>query len=237
MSITIDDWAPVWWGVPRSHESGIAIIVGGGPSVLMQNASWVDKKEERERRLPLGRASVCIAVNRSYRSFPKSEYLFYMDHDFFEFEGEERLRQFGGCIISNGYILGGQHCPPTSGIVHTVMRGDEYGVSDDPFRINHGYNSGVGAINLAYLLGCRDIVLLGFDCSDDNQGRRWHYDEPYPGFQQPFYYEHLEYYLRIFHSVAEALRERGIRVWNASPESRIPWWPRMSLEECICQLK
>lgn len=88
-------------------------------------------------------------------------------------------------------------------------------------------NSGAGAIALAAHLGARRIVLLGYDAQKTGGAAHWHGDHPqglgnagavgkWPG---------------QFADLAKSLA--GVEIINASRESALRCWPRMTLEEAL----
>lgn len=88
-------------------------------------------------------------------------------------------------------------------------------------------NSGFGAINLAYLFGCRRILLLGFDMREVGGKKHWHPDHPKPCVQNMPFKEWL------FKSVALArdLKAAGCEVINCTPGSALTVWPMSTIEK------
>lgn len=93
--------------------------------------------------------------------------------------------------------------------------------------ILNGTNSGLVALNLAYQLGPRRVVLFGFDMGRSPNG-------------EPYWYPPYEWnpngatsagryrlWSEQFAPAAEAFSARGIEVLNASPHSRIPAFPKV----------
>lgn len=88
-------------------------------------------------------------------------------------------------------------------------------------------NSGFGAINLAFLFGCRRILLLGFDMREVGGKKHWHPDHPKPCVQNMPFKEWL------FKSVALAkdLKTAGCSVVNCTPNSALTVWPMSTIEK------
>lgn len=88
-------------------------------------------------------------------------------------------------------------------------------------------NSGFGAINLAFLFGCRRILLLGFDMREVGGKKHWHPDHPKPCVQNMPFKEWL------FKSVALAkdLKAAGCEVINCTPGSALTVWPMSTIEK------
>lgn len=89
-------------------------------------------------------------------------------------------------------------------------------------------NSGSGAINLAYLFGCRHILLIGFDMKLGPKGERhWHKDHPAPLVQnQPF-----GEWLHKFDTLAKDLKAEGVEVVNCTPRSALTVFPMSTLQK------
>lgn len=95
-----------------------------------------------------------------------------------------------------------------------------------------GSNSGFAALNLAVLLGYRDIALLGFDFKWDDS--RSHFHDGYPG-QSKHVDRQLQGWAKSFDQVSRPIRERGITVTNfVGPcGSRVTAFPTAPLEQAI----
>jgi hypothetical protein len=100
--------------------------------------------------------------------------------------------------------------------------------------VNTGNNSGYQAINLAFLEGATTIVLLGYDMQHTGGRHHWHADHP----------RHLGNFNRgmpelcapKFAALARDLRERGVAVINASRETALTCFDRLTLAETLRQL-
>lgn len=87
-------------------------------------------------------------------------------------------------------------------------------------------NSGAQAINLAYLLGARRLVLIGFD-----MGEQGHYfgDHP-PGLHVVSPWERMRAGMA---TMAAELAALGVQVVNCSPLTAITYWPRADLPDVL----
>lgn len=201
------------WTVPRIWEGDTAFIVCGGPSVRGLDLSllW-------ERRV--------IAVNSSYLSVPFADFLFFCDLRWWKLH-EEALQTFPGEIVTNGPVIPMQNTRRPLVLRRSVP--DDGALSLDPTRVVVGKTSTHGAINLAVLLGAARIVLLGADMGAAPDGATHHHPaHPWP--QKPGCWDEQMKELR---GLEEPLRTLGISVLNASPFSRIDWWPKATYEECL----
>ena len=89
-----------------------------------------------------------------------------------------------------------------------------------------GGNSGHGALNLAYLLGCRRILLVGFDMRlGPNGEKHWHPDHPKPLVQGQQFQE----WRHKFRVIAKDLEAEKVTVINCTPGSALEYFPKSDL--------
>lgn len=122
--------------------------------------------------------------------------------------------------------------PHCEGIKFLIRRPDKTrGLSDDPSKVCWNNNSGCAAINVAAHLGVKCIILLGFDMKlDPNKVSHWHgsHGQKPKGYSPPF-----DRHLLSFPAIAEDAKNRGIEILNASPDSAITVFPRISVKEAL----
>ena len=88
--------------------------------------------------------------------------------------------------------------------------------------LNTNGNSGMGAINLAYLFGARRILLLGFDMKlGPNGERHYHPDHPKPLVQNQVFEEWRHKGAKL----ARDLAKQGCTVLNCTPGSALTCFP------------
>lgn len=94
-------------------------------------------------------------------------------------------------------------------------------------NIHMGGNSGYQAINLAFLFGCRRILLLGYTMREIDGRKHWHPDHPQPLVQPilPAEWRHK------FVPMAKDLAAQGCQVINCDPLSALTCFPMGSIEE------
>lgn len=97
-------------------------------------------------------------------------------------------------------------------------------LSNDPEYVG-GHCGGSSAINLAYLLGAKRVVLLGFDMRPGN----WHNNHKLP----PQKGQHENRFIPALKVMAPGLAEAGCEVVNATPGSALTCFPMISLEEVL----
>lgn len=92
--------------------------------------------------------------------------------------------------------------------------------------IGFGGNSGFQAINLAVQFGCRTIILVGYDMHD-RAGLHWH-GEHGCNLNNPSA-KSLSRWRQAIDAQGIALKRMGVRVINASPDSALTAFPKMTL--------
>lgn len=96
--------------------------------------------------------------------------------------------------------------------------------------IGSGGNSGFQALNLAVQFGCRSVVLAGYDMHD-RAGIHWH--GKHDGNLRNPTRTSLARWRGVFDSQAEALRRMGVTVLNASPDSALTAFPKMTFKAAL----
>ncbi|MBU2249828.1 MAG: hypothetical protein KKD77_23980 [Gammaproteobacteria bacterium] len=132
------------------------------------------------------------------------------------------LKRFPGLIA---------HCAVTlrsKSLMH-FDRGKPSGIETDPSKISWNSNSGASAINFAYHLGVRRVVLLGYDMKFIDGKSNWHDDHPNKS-ESPYWR-----FIRAFFKIANDAKMLGLEIINATPGSALTNFPIMSLQEYLTQ--
>lgn len=147
-----------------------------------------------------------------------------LDEEWWERHGKEVVRTFQGESFS----------------VSTLPR-DKFGVTylnpiirDEPSldweSPSYGADSGQFAIQIAVLMGCKRILLLGYDMGDGPKGERhWFGDHPKGLRNTSPYYLFLEKYGKA----APWFPANGIEVINCSRRTQLECFPRARLEDTL----
>lgn len=99
------------------------------------------------------------------------------------------------------------------------------GLCRKPMRVHTGNNSGYQALNLAYHLGAKRIILLGYDM----QGKtHWHGHHP-QGLNNS--HAHYEDWRKRMQPLAKDLEEEGVEVINATRNTALECFTRLNLEQ------
>jgi len=99
-------------------------------------------------------------------------------------------------------------------------------------KIHFGNNSGYQAINLAYLLGAKSIILLGFDMK--RQAGKTHFfgDHPYHKNHQGPNDDVMRRWCANFVQLAADLKQEGVTVYNATRETALKAFEQRDLQLC-----
>lgn len=193
------------------------VIIASGPSLTeeqcAQVASWYAQSHTHK----------VVAINTSFRRAPFADMLYACDTKWWDAYYEEVIR-----VVTPTTLLFTQDKPAAQkyelGYIASVSA---RGLSRKPGLIHQGMSSGFQAINLAFLAGVRDFVLLGYDC----RGTHWHGDHPPPLKANLPHARWIEH----FAVLARDLREEGVRILNCSPGTAIPeaTFPRADLAAAL----
>lgn len=116
--------------------------------------------------------------------------------------------------------------------VTQMGKGERQGLSEEWPVLCWGGNSGYQAINLAYLLGYKYMVLLGYDMKVNGKSAHWHKDHNFPMCANPVSGT-FPRWISDFGHLAKELKNRGVSIINASRDTNLFCFPCVTLEE-IC---
>lgn len=180
------------------------VIIAGGPSLTEEQCALAAAWQLR------GPQNVVIAINTSFRRAPAATMLYACDTKWWDTYYEEVIR-----TVASQTLLFTQDKPAAQKYeLGYIASAPTRGLSRKPGLIHQGMSSGFQAINLAFLAGVRDFVLLGYDC----KGTHWHGDHPTPLKASLPHTRWIEH----FATLARDLRDEGVRVINCSPDTAIP---------------
>jgi hypothetical protein len=121
--------------------------------------------------------------------------------------------------------------------VKHFTRGKPRGIEKKAGVISWNRNSGASAINVAYHLGAKLIVLLGFDmksAGDAPEDMNWHTDHLTMGLNKNNPKQNIfKRFLQCFPDIAVDADTLGIKIINANPDSAIDCFETMALEEAM----
>jgi hypothetical protein len=105
-----------------------------------------------------------------------------------------------------------------------------HGLCTLPNIIHKGGNSGFQAINLAFHLGAREIVLVGYDMSRRFGG---HFDGEHDGLPLSAPEKHIICWRNMMAPMADDLARLGVKVTNCSVHSELECFPRAKLKDML----
>lgn len=204
-------WGPV--PVPALWPGDTFVCIGSGPSLTQSD---VDACR--------GRAPV-IAIKDVIRLAPWADVLYGAGDDAL---GDTWWKRHGPSLTFPGL----RYCmDPRARAWASVLKMDgERGLTDKRDSLTTGGHSGYQAINLAVHLGATRIVLLGYDLQSRGGVQHFFGEHQHgaPGRKLPF-----DLFQFHFPSMVPALAARGVTVVNASRETALTIFPRVSLEEAL----
>lgn len=115
------------------------------------------------------------------------------------------------------------------------MHGDRHVLETDLSQVANGGTSGYSAVNFAFLKRAREIYLFGFDFR--STGKDWHANEAHYGAKRNMSEKSWERWAMAFKPMAQKLSQHGVTVWNASPDSAIAAFPKITIDEAIARLR
>jgi hypothetical protein len=165
----------------------------------------------------------CMVVNNTWKLAPWADVLYAGDPNWWEAYGHE-VKHWRGVKYTRHLRSAARYgCE----YVRRIRKGE--GLCTQPMVIHSGGNSGYQAVNLAYHLGARRIILLGFDMHRRNGGH-W-FGEHQNMLSAPI--NHIKEWVRLFRPLARDLANMGVEVINATPGSDLDCFPKMSLAQAL----
>jgi hypothetical protein len=184
-------------------------IIASGPSLTVEDVNAI-------------RNQPTIAINDNYLLAPWADVLYACDVCWWDWHAEG-LKSFKGRKITQD-----KEAAEKYGLEY-IRSVDADGLSRDPSCIHKGSNSGIQAINLAYHLGARRIVLLGFDMQATGGKTHWH--GKHPGESADYGPWHK--WLWRYQLVADDAKRMGLEIVNASRETALTCFPRVPLSSLL----
>jgi len=192
--------SPIWAGET-------VFVIGGGPS--LKDVNW---------NILAGKKT--IAINKSFLNYPNADVLYWTDSRFYSWYNQQ-IDEFNGIKYTIRYSVN------YTGNINLLKKGRRYGLESRTDTLAHGNNSGYAAINLAYHLGAKKIVLLGYDMGNVNGESHFHGGYPIKATGDDVYEKQ---FIPGFNQLAEDLKKKNVEVWNACKTSKLLAFPKISLE-------
>jgi len=207
--------APVFWTATPEWQGETVFLVAGGPSVTQAH---VDRLKGYR----------VVVVNSSFEKAPWADLLFYADKRWWHPNAAKVRRMFKGRVITCRRFKDKEVVPP--GVLAIGKSRDRF--CERPNEVYLDKTVVTGALNLMMHLGVACVGMLGVDQQRDPRTKRMHHHEEYTFALGAKVFEFQSKQLR---AVAEPLARAGMKVINLSPDSKVDWWPRMTLEDLLAR--
>ena len=200
--------------------------MGGGPSLplLLENKVF--------DQCPV------IAVNDAFRFGSWIDVCFFGDTKWYWWNKED-LKAFTGLKVTCNRMRDprkavGEIFPTVEGEpdLRIVQYSNGYGICSEPNKVYFNSSSGAAAINLAWHLGARKVVLVGYDMRVINNSRNW---RPHPNVIPGSTPKGFKHFIKPFDRIARDAKRLKLKVVNATPESGLQHFPFVELEQ-LCTL-
>jgi len=194
-----------WYEIKREWPHSRIFVVGGGPSLKGFNFNRLQGKK-------------VIATNSAFYDVPFAQYLYWQDERWLDWNLTALVDYKGTMVCGSQPNETQQAKLDALGIkVNYIRTLGEPGLSAEPWLLKT-WCAGHGAINMAYLLGAFDIVLLGFDMRAVNNVDNYH-DRHKPGDYEPDRYKNK--FIPGIEAAAPLLASYGVHVYNATKDSAL----------------
>jgi hypothetical protein len=192
------------------------------PFVLIASGPSLTQEQVNQCR---GRATV-IAINDNYLMAPWADYLYFCDGKWYQWHKDKpEFKNFKGKIITQD-----EKAAKEGGFEYMPSRPEE-GLSTEPGFIHQGSNSGYQAINLAYHLGGRRILLIGYDVQFTGGKAHWfgeHPDKVRSSYKSWF---------RHYDKIAKDAEKSDLEIINCTLDTALTCFPRRNLGLALAENK
>ncbi len=242
------------WKPPRIWQGGTCWIIGGGPSIFQQfNVPSKLQNKLKNREVDLSSLSSymsclhnrhVIGINLAYKLGNWIDFLAFGDGSWF-LEHRWELAKYSMFKVSfspRQYDWGDNNVERIKSMVRN--RSYKYGINTEPGYISWNSNTGAAAVSLAYQLGAKRIILVGFDMDVDEDGdTHWHgchwekvnrkdQDDP-DTLRVAGAHKSFGKYIKAFDHIAEDAEKLGLEIFNINKHSKIKSIPYKPLETAL----
>jgi hypothetical protein len=224
--------------VPEIWKGGECWIIGGGPSVPRQfDVPEKVINDVLRKTSPLSIYSPymkaihnkhVIGVNAAFFIGTWIDMLFFGDKGFY-LPNQKEIREFPKLKVTCSDYFSK---PEWKGIKYLARDKKGMGISNNPSTVCWNVNSGAAAISVAANMGCKRIILLGFDMNvGEKSEMHWHAHYRKAG-ELP---KNLPFHrhMRGFTQVKKDAKRRKIEIINASPNSALPHFKKAKVKDLI----
>lgn len=235
-----------FWKVPRMWEGGECWIIGGGQSAPYQfDVPENIIRQVTNNELPPSAYSPyfspihgkhVIGVNMAYLLGHWIDIIMFGDSGFY-LKNRSGLAQFPGIKVTCNTNMGPNASKgklKTDNSIKLLQQIGSKGISKNPQSVCWNGNTGGAAINLAIHTGVKKIILVGFDMRLINDQQHWH-----QLYGKREINEHrlrklpFDRHLRCFLPIAKAAKRLGVEIINASPDSAIEEFRKLTVKQSL----
>lgn len=207
--------------VKQEWAGQTAVVFASGPSVTQHDIQLVQKARDADK-------CRVIAINAMYGLVNYADILYFCDWKFYKWHAiEDPDSGFFEYPAQKYTICDKEELLPSH--IRRLKKGEQHGLSRDSDTLNHGSNSTHQCLNLAFLLGCPRIILIGADMKAAEDGRT-HCHAPHKQPTSPHIYDKL---VGNFDGIAKELYNEGVEVINTSQESALHCFTKLPLDEVL----
>lgn len=162
-----------------------------------------------------------IAIKEGVQLAPFADIVYSCDRGYW--------RQFNGLPDFRGLKVGYEAVNGHTDICRITVLAKSDDMLDGPLgTVGAGGNSGFQATNLAVQMGARRILFVGLDLKGDH----WFGRTNFPGRSNPAPHNFARW-VKAFTRSVPFFQKHGVEVINASPDSALGVYPRMTIEQAL----
>lgn len=194
-------------------QGGTILCVASGPSLTREDLEYARDK-----------VHATIVINSSFRMAPWAQILYAADANWWD----SNMSDVRAANVSAELWT----CSLTSARkyhINFIQPERKPGLSVDASCIRTGLHSGYQVMNLAYHLGARRLLLLGYDMQRTGGKSHWHGDHKRPCHNNMDFKAALTHFPRL----AVDLRSEGVEVVNCTRETALKCFPRSTIQEVL----
>lgn len=213
-----------YFTVPRIFEGETAICIASGPSLSDSDVEYVREMKRQDKC----RIFVC---NNNYLKVPEADVLFFCDLTFWTWHClKPEFQDFKGTKVTLAKDVGQPD-------IKVMNLGKQDGLSFNQDTLRTGGNSGYMQVNLAFLYGCKRVILLGYEMQpliiqkdDGTTEEKIHWFGDHPQKTPAGFFAQVKGH---FETMLPDLESHGLEVINCSVPSAIECFPKKPLREVL----
>jgi hypothetical protein len=200
--------------IEKTRNNGWAVCIATGPSLTVEDARLCEQYREKTGLLIVG-------VNDAYRA-ADVDVLYACDPEWWDHHWD-KVKDLRADLYSQSDTA----CEKYGRLRH-ITGAHKQGFSSKPDVIHYGNNSGYQAMNLAYLMGCTNLILLGYDMGIGPKGESHFFGDHPPGLRRASGYKAF-----ITEFAAIPYRKMGLQILNASRSTYLQCFDKVPLEQAL----